>query len=113
MAITPQVLYAGGQLTTAAATLATSPANTKTQVTSAVFTNVDSVARLLTVYVVRAGGTAGAANTIIPGRSIAVNGTDLAPELASLILGPGDFIQAKADANSVITCSEISGYYIA
>jgi len=111
MTISPKVLYPGGQLTASAATLFTSPANTTTIISSAVFTNVDSVARLLTVYVVRSGGTAGAANTLISARSLAAGEAYPSPELAGVILGPGDFIQAKADAATAITASEISGYY--
>lgn len=113
MTVSPKVLYAGGQLTTAAATLYTGPANTQTVVSSAVFTNVDSVARILTAYVVRSGGTAGAANTLIKSQSIAAGVAYVSPELAGVILGPGDLIQAKADANTAITCAEISGYTFA
>lgn len=112
MSISPTVLYVGGQLTNAAATYGTGPVNAKTQISEAVFTNVDSVPRLLTVYLVRSGGSASAANTLILGRSIPVGGTDLAPELVGQLLGPGDFIQAKADANTAITCAGISGYVI-
>lgn len=113
MTISPKTLYTGGQLTTSAATLYTSPANTKTIVTEATFTNVDTVARLLTVYIVRSGGTASAANTLISAKSIAAGEAYVSPELAGQILGPGDFIQAKADANTAITVAGISGYLVA
>lgn len=110
--ITPQTLYTGGQLTNAAATLYTSPTNTKTVVTQATFTNVDSVARLLTVWIVRSGGSSSDTNILIDVRSLAANESYVATELAGQILGAGDFIQAKADANSVITCAGINGYLI-
>lgn len=113
MTIAPKTLYTGGQLTTSAATLYTSPTNTKTIITQATFTNVDSVARLLTVYVVRSGGSASAANTLIKQLSIASGATYVSPELAGQILATGDFIQALADANTAITCAGISGYTVA
>lgn len=112
MSLSPSPLYTGGQLTTVAATLYTSPTNTKTIVTEATFTNVDTVARLLTVYIVRSGGSAGAANTLIAARSLAKGEAYVSPELAGQVLGPGDFIQAKADANTAITCAGISGYQV-
>ncbi len=110
--ITPKTLYTGGQLTASAATLYTSPTNTRTVVTQAAFTNVDSVARLLTVWIVRSGGASSDTNILIDVRSLAANETYVAPELAGQILGPGDFLQAKCDANSAITCAGISGYQI-
>ena len=116
MTVTVKVLYTGGQLTNAAATLFTSPTNTTTVITNATFTNVDSGARLLTVWVVRSGGSASASNIIIgasaAGFSLASGQAYVSPELAGVVLAAGDFIQAKADANSVITVAEISGYYI-
>jgi hypothetical protein len=111
MTVTPSVLYSGGQLTNAAATLFTASVNAKTLITQWAFTNVDSVARLLTVYVVRSGGTASAANTLIDDVSIAAGETYTAVP-TGVLLGAGDFIQAKADANTAITCPGISGYVI-
>ncbi len=110
--ITPKPLYTGGQLTASAATLYTSPTNTKTIVTQAVFTNVDTVARLLTVWIVRAGGAASDANLLIDEKSLAVGEAYVSPELAGKMLGAGDFIQAKADATTAITCAGIDGYQI-
>lgn len=110
--ITPKTLYTGGQLTNAAATLFTSPTNTKSVITQAAFTNVDTVARLLTVWIVRSGGAASDANILIDEKSLAAQETYVSPELAGQILGAGDFVQAKADANSVITVAGISGYAI-
>lgn len=112
MSITPQSLYAGGQLTSSAATLVTGAVNAKTVITEAPFVNVDSVPRALTVYLVRSGGTAGAANTAIAGLQLGVGQSYPSPEIVGQILGPGDLIQAKADAGTAITCPGISGYVI-
>ncbi len=110
MTVSPQVLYSGGQLTNAAATLFTASANVKTMITEWSFTNVDTVARELTVYLVRSGGAASAANTLIDDYVIQPGETYTPP--TGQILGEGDFIQAKADANTAITCAGISGYRI-
>lgn len=111
MTITPKPLYTGGQLTTSAATLFTAAVNSKTVITEWAFTNVDTVPRLLTVYLVRSGGAASVANTLVSARSLAAGETYAPP--AGQILNAGDFIQAKADANTTITCPGISGYQIA
>jgi hypothetical protein len=113
MSLSPGVLYLGGQLTTSLATLYTSPANTKTLITKVVFTNTDTVARLLTVNLVRSGGSASSANILINGQSIPAGGSYEATELEGQILNAGDFVQAKADAGSVVNCTGISGYTIA
>lgn len=113
MTVTPSVLYAGGQLTASATLLYTSPANTKTIITSATFTNTDSVARLLTAYVVRSGGSAGAANLLIDQQSIATKAAYVSPELPGQILAAGDAIWALADSATVVTCAGISGYQVA
>jgi hypothetical protein len=112
MTITAKVLYTGGQLTGSAVTYYTSPANTTTVVTQVVFTNVDTVARLITVYIVRAAGTAGAANTLIDAYSIPPTGAYVSPELVGVTLNAGDFIQALADVGAKVTVSGIYGYQI-
>lgn len=110
MTTTPKTLYTGGQLTTSAATLFTAQANAKTVITEWAFVNTDSVARTLTVYLVRSGGAASAANVLIDARSLAAGETYNPP--TGQILGAGDFIQAKADSGAVVTCPGISGYVI-
>lgn len=113
MSVIPSVLYPGGQLTTAAAILATGAANAQTLVTKAVFTNTDTSARLLTVYIVRSGGSPGTANTVTYQTSLGAKQTYEATEIEDQILGPGDTIQAKADAAAVVNCTGVSGYVIA
>lgn len=110
MSLTPAVLYLGGQLGTSAATLFTADTNTLTLPTKCVFTNTDTVARLLTVYLVRSGGTASAANILIDLLSIAAGASYEATELEGEWLNGGDFVQAKCDAATVMTCTGISGF---
>jgi len=110
MTVTPVVLYTGGQLTTSAATLFTSPANTKSLITDWSFVNTDAVARLLTVYVARSGGAASAANVLLNAIPLAAGQTYRVTQKPTL--GPGDFIQAKADAGGVVTCPGISGFQV-
>lgn len=110
MSLIPKPLYTGGQLTTAAATLYTSPTNTRTIVGQATFTNVSATPQLLTVYIVRSGGTATDSNILVDAKPLAPSESYQCYELNGQMLNPGDFIQGKADANSVITCAGINGY---
>lgn len=99
MAITPAVLQGGVLLGTAAAALYTAPAATRAVVKRAVFTNATGTAQNITVSVTRAGG---GATAIISAQPIGANSTYLAPELANLVLAPGDAIVAAASAASSI-----------
>lgn len=112
MSLTPSVLYPGGQAATAVATLVTAGANAKTLITKAVFTNLDTTARLLTLYLVRAGGSAAAVNTLTYQASLGAGETYEAFELEGQILGAGDLVQWKADAAAVVNCTGVSGYVI-
>lgn len=112
MSLSPSVLYLGGQLTASLVTLYTSPTNTKTLITKAIFTNTDTVARLLTVNLIRSGGSAGNSNILIDAQSIPAGGSYEAVELEGQILNAGDFVQAKADAVTAINCTGLSGYAI-
>jgi len=110
MALTaPKVLFGPVQLTTSDVTEYTSPASTYTTVTRVVFTNVNTVAVLLTVNVVRSGGSVGSTNEIIAAYPLSAGEAYVAAELAGLILGPGDFISAKADTATSINAMA-SGY---
>jgi len=113
MSLSPGVLYLGGALNSSLGTLVTGQTNAKTLITKAVFTNTDTVARLLTVNLVRSGGAASAANILIDAQSIPAGGSYDAPELVGQILNPGDFVQAKADAAAVVNCTGVSGYVVA
>jgi hypothetical protein len=54
------------QLTAAVQTLVPASTNQQDTVTSLVFTNTGTVRRLVTVYVVKSGGTAGVTNQLAP-----------------------------------------------
>lgn len=94
MSTVPTVLVAGVQLTAAAATYATGSAGNRTTIKSASVTNTTAGVVALTVYRVPSGGTAGASNTVISARSIAVGETYNCPELVNKVLHAGDTIQA-------------------
>lgn len=110
MSLTPDVLFAGGLASTAAQTMVTGQPNETTILTKAVFTNTDTAARLLTLYIVRAGATPGSANTLTYQTSIAAKGSYEAFELEGQILAAGDTVQWKADAAGVVNCTGISGF---
>lgn len=111
MAVTTKVLCPATQLTGSAATIITGAANQKTVITKARFTNSDTGgAYTFTVYRVPSGGSASSANILINARSIAANGSDLAPELTGMVLDAGDTIQALASTTLKINAFA-SGFY--
>lgn len=99
MAITPAVLQGGVLLGTAAAAIYTAPTATRAVVKRAVFTNATATSQNITVAVGRSGG---GSTAIISAQPIPANSTYLAPELANLVLAPGDSITAAASAGSSI-----------
>lgn len=94
MSTVPTVLVAGVQLTGAAVPYATGSTGNRTTIKSASVTNTTAGVVALTVYRVPSGGTAGASNTVISARSIAVGETYNCPELVNKVLHAGDTIQA-------------------
>jgi hypothetical protein len=100
--VTPAVLQPGTQITASPLAYVTASANSQAIIKRAVFTNVTAGAVTFTVFRVSSGGTAGVTNTIIVARSIAAGGTDLAPELANMVLNAGDMVQAEASAAASI-----------
>lgn len=107
--VSPAVLCPTTQITTAAAAYITGPANGQYVIKRAVFSNVTGGAITITAYRVPALGTAGPTNLVIPTRGVAADGTDLAPELANMVLDPGETIQCLASANTSINFTA-SGY---
>lgn len=105
----PKVLFGPSQLAAADTTIYTSAANTFTTITRVVFTNVNTVAVTLTVNVVRSGGSVATTNQVISAYTISAGEAYVAPELAGLILGAGDFISANAGTASSINAVG-SGY---
>lgn len=103
MAQTPAKLVAGSQLTTTAATYYTSKPNVKTIIKSMQLVNTGTNAARATVYLVPAGGAAGAANMVIASINIAPNATYNCPEAINQVLEAGDMIQALSDTASAIS----------
>lgn len=95
---TPNVFQPGAVLTTVAAAYITGPIASLSILKRTVFTNVTGGAVTITVNRVPSGGAVAIGNEIIAARSIAAGGTDLAPELANMVLKPGDTIQCLASA---------------
>lgn len=97
------VLAGPATLGTSVAALYTAPAGVKAVVVrAAVFTNTSGSARTFTVYVVRSGGSPGAGNIVINAQSVAAGAAYVSSELANLVLGAGDSVQALASATSSI-----------
>lgn len=93
------VLNAGVQITTGAVAYITGGANTKTVIRRAVFNNITGGAVTITVRRTPSGG---GALDLITARPVAASGTDLAPELANMVLNGGDTISCLASANTAI-----------
>jgi hypothetical protein len=94
MTTTAKRLVAGSVLTGSAVTYYTAPTATRAIPRSAQLVNTTASAVSCTVYVVPSGGTAGAANTVISGKSIAAGETYNCPELVNQVLEPGSTLQA-------------------
>ncbi len=97
--IAPAVLQGGVALGTAPGVLYTAPPGTKAVVKRAVFTNATSTGATITVTVTRAGGSAVA---IISAQPIGPNAACTAPELANLVLGPGDALGASSSVAGAV-----------
>lgn len=110
MTTTPAAIWGPIALGVAASSLvAVSGAGAKMTVTRAVFTNTDSVARSITVNVVRSGSGVAASNRMISAFSIAPGASYTAPELAGLVLATGDSVWALASAAGLVNALA-SGY---
>ena len=103
MSATPKRFVEGGQLTASAATYYTCPSNTKALIKKLTFTNNDTSARTVTVYLVPSAGTAGVTNILTKAASIAAGATYEAFEAEGHILTAGATLQALADVTSMVT----------
>lgn len=103
MAITPQRLVPGSQLTTSAATYYTAPANTRARVDNLALTNTSAAAVTATVHLVASGGSATSSNCILSARTLAAGETYVVPSAVNQWLLTGGTIQALASANTSIT----------
>ncbi|GBQ10345.1 hypothetical protein [Acetobacter cerevisiae] len=91
MAVIAKSLQSGTTLTSSKASVFTAGSGTYV-VTSGVLSNPTTEAVAFTLQIKRSGGVA---LDLIPERSIQANGTDLLPELSSLVLTSGDQLLAS------------------
>lgn len=95
------------QLPNAVAAQFTSPPNTVTVIKRAVFTNTSAGARTVTAHIVPSGGAVANSTMIINGQSLAIppgaGSSYVSPELAGVVLNPGDMLQCFADAATSVT----------
>lgn len=103
MSVTAKKIIPGSQLTAAAATYYTAPANTRTKISKLTFTNNDTVARTITLYLVPSGGSAGVTNLLTKAAPVGPGAVYEAFEAEGHVLQPGDTIQALADSASQVT----------
>lgn len=106
MAATPSKIIAGSQLTVAAATYYTVPANTRVRIQKLTLTNTTATTRTVTLHLVPSGGSAGVGNTILSARAVpptAITGNPVEVPEAYHVMEAGDTIQALADAATAVT----------
>lgn len=104
MSITPLPLILPQQLA-GAVTILYQSSNVKTRIDKLSFTNTDSLAHAVTVYLVPLGGAPVASNTITIAHSVAAGETWNSPDAVGQILAVGGSIQAFADTGAVVTIS--------
>jgi len=109
MTVRAVVIARNLQLPAAAAAQFTGPVNTTTVIKRAVFTNTSAGIRAVTAHVVPSGGAVGNSTMLINGQSLAAppgaGSSYVAPELAGVVLQPGDSLQCFADAAAGVTLS--------
>ena len=103
MTATPKKIIPGSLLTASAATYYTAPTNTRTLIKKVTFTNNDTVARTVTLYLVPLGGTASTSNILIKAAPVGPSVTYEGFEVEGQVLEPGGFIQALADSAGQVT----------
>lgn len=97
------LLVAPIQLSGSDAAYYTAPPATSAKIGRAVFCNTDTGAHQITINIVAAAGSSGAANEIIAALSIAAGTTYVSPELAGAVLPPGTMLRGLADTGSKVT----------
>lgn len=105
-------VLAQGQLTTSEVTQYTVPVASFVKLAKVVLCNTSGAAVTVSVSVVKAGGTAGAANRVLASWPLGAAGSttstvDLS-ECEGMQLGPGDFVSAVASAGGAVACT-VSG----
>lgn len=90
-------------LTASAATVLSTGANEAATVTRVQAYNSDTTARLVTIYQIDSGGSAGATNLIH--RQTVYAGQSTSIDIAGVNIDGGAFLQALADVTSVVNLS--------
>ena len=103
MAVIAKNIVPSTLLDATVATLYTVPAVTRAVIQKATVTNLDTVARTVTVHLVPSGGTAADTNAILKAYPVPANFTLDLPDLGSHVLEPGATIQALGSAASVLS----------
>jgi hypothetical protein len=109
MSISPAVLVPTTALAAAAAAIYTVPANGQSVVKSAVFTNIDTVTRTITVHRVPSGGSVTTANMMVSAYRLSPGQDYTARALTNLVLNAGDAIHAFADSANKVNVT-VSGF---
>lgn len=91
------------QISAATTTQYTTPTGTRTIIDKCTATNTTAGAQTITVYLVKAAGVAGAANTVLSAKSVAPGETYTCPEVVGHVLNTGDFIATAASAGAALT----------
>ena len=104
----PAVIQPGNTLGTSPSVIAVGPTLTQLLFRSSVFSNVSGSAATITVFVVRIGGSPFG---IITGQAIAAGASYWSPELAGMVLNPGDEITAECSSGSAVNVF-ISGFSV-
>jgi len=105
MAFYLQQLVAAAFIPNANTTMYTSGTNTTTRIDALTVTNVDSVARTVTIHLVANGGSASTGNTTTQTQSIQPGQTWVSPNEIGKVLNTGDFISAVASASNALVMS--------
>lgn len=103
MTVQPIQLFAPQQLTGSAATYYTSSGGFLTRIDKLTFTNQDTGAHQVTIYLVPLAGSAGATNLITKAYSIVAGATFNCPDVVGHILGAGGSLQMFADTANDVT----------
>jgi len=102
MAVQAKRLYGPDQLGSTVSTLYTSPASTKTSITTCVATNAGSGVITYTIHIVPSGDTADATNMVVDAAPLSEGENEIVGALVGQVLEAGDSVQAKASSAASI-----------
>lgn len=109
--VVPAVLRATTTVTNADAVYVTGAANAQTVIKRAVITNITAGAIAFDMWRVISGGSSADGNLICKTQSVPATSTYPCPELANMVLLPGDTIHIQASANTSLNFTA-SGFVI-